>query len=123
MIQLRSARKTDAADLARLVNFAGEGMPIALWQDMTPDGGNVWDTGAARAARESGSFSYRNAQLAMIDGAVAGAMIAYEAVMDDVDDATPPMFRPLIELENIAEGSFYLNVLATFPEFRGKGVG
>ena len=36
---------------------------------------------------------------------------------------TPPIFVPLLELEALAPGSWYLNVLATYDGFRGKGCG
>ena len=33
------------------------------------------------------------------------------------------MFVPLQQLEDLAPGTWYVNVLATYPEFRGKGFG
>ena len=33
------------------------------------------------------------------------------------------MFVPLQELENLAPGTWYVNVLAAYPEHRGKGCG
>ena len=33
------------------------------------------------------------------------------------------MFVPLQELENLAPGTWYVNVLAAYPEHRGKGHG
>ena len=33
------------------------------------------------------------------------------------------MFVPLQELENLAPGTWYVNVLAAYPEHRGKGYG
>ena len=35
----------------------------------------------------------------------------------------PAMFVPLQELENLAPGSWYVNVLAVQPQFRGRGLG
>ena len=35
----------------------------------------------------------------------------------------PAMFVPLQELENLAPGTWYVNVLAAYPEHRGKGHG
>ena len=35
----------------------------------------------------------------------------------------PPMFVPLQELENLAPGTWYVNVLAAYPETRGQGCG
>lgn len=57
----RPATKTDAAVLAKLVNYAGEGMPLYLWTKLAKDGEDPWNVGRARAAREEGAFSYRNA--------------------------------------------------------------
>jgi ribosomal protein S18 acetylase RimI-like enzyme len=42
---------------------------------------------------------------------------------DPIEPGTPPIFVPLLELEALAPGSWYLNVLATYPQFRGKGCG
>ncbi|MEM9096004.1 MAG: N-acetyltransferase, partial [Pseudomonadota bacterium] len=35
----------------------------------------------------------------------------------------PDIVRPLIELENLAPNTWYVNVLATLPDHRGKGWG
>ncbi len=40
-----------------------------------------------------------------------------------IDPETPAIFVPLLELEALAPGSWYLNVLATYEQFRGKGLG
>src|SRR5262245_41533083 len=53
----------DAPLLAELVNYAGEGLPLYLWSRMTEPGESAWDVGRRRAAREEGSFSYRNATI------------------------------------------------------------
>lgn len=123
-ITVRPATRADAADLARLVDLAGEGMPRYLWAAMAAPGEDVWAFGAGRAARDEGAFSWRNAVMAEIGGAVAGALVAYRisgtpVVLDDL----PPMFRPLQELENRAPSTHYVNVLATYPAFRRRGVG
>ncbi|MCL7743523.1 GNAT family N-acetyltransferase [Guyparkeria hydrothermalis] len=38
-------------------------------------------------------------------------------------DDMPEFIRPLIELEQCVPSSFYINMLATYPDFRGMGVG
>jgi ribosomal protein S18 acetylase RimI-like enzyme len=35
----------------------------------------------------------------------------------------PSVIRPLIELESLAPGSWYVNVLAVFPDHQGRGFG
>jgi len=123
---LRPARKSDAAALAILVDIAGEGMPSYMWSRMRQPGQSVLEVGRARAAREEGGFSYRNAQVAEVGGEVAAMLIDYR--LDDPYDTgdlskLPDVVRPLVELEAKAPGSWYVNVLAAFPEFRSQGLG
>lgn len=124
--ELRPARKSDAAALAILVDIAGEGMPSYMWSRMREPGQSAFEVGRARASREEGAFSWRNAQVAEIDGEVAACLVDYR--LDDPYDTgdlskLPDLVRPLIALEAKAPGSWYVNVLATFPEFRGRGIG
>ena len=43
---------------------------------------------------------------------------------DPVDyDEMPPMFVPLQQLEDLVAGTWYVNVLAAYPDCRGKGYG
>src|SRR5262245_6988883 len=122
---IRPATPPDAAALAELVNFAGEGLPLYVWAKIAKDGEDPWAVGRARAAREQGSFSYRNASVIEQDGAVAAALIGYplpdkpEAIGADM----PAMFVPLQELENLAPSTWYVNVLASYPQWRKKGLG
>lgn len=123
---IRYADKSDCAELARLIDLAGEGLPSYLWQEMAGPGEDAWEIGRQRAARDTGSFSYRNGVIAEVDGRIAGALIGYAiaAEPEAIDAAnTPPMFLPLLELENLAVGTWYINAVAVFPEARGLGVG
>lgn len=45
---LRPARIEDAPALARLVNYAGEGLPLHLWTQMAEAGEDPWKIGARR---------------------------------------------------------------------------
>ncbi len=122
---LRPARLSDAAKLAELVNYAGEGLPLYLWRKLATPETTDWEIGRQRAMRETGSFSYKNAAMIEAEGDVAGCLIGY-AIADKIDplpEDMPAMFRPLQELENLAPGSWYVNVLAVMPEHRGKGLG
>jgi ribosomal protein S18 acetylase RimI-like enzyme len=129
MIQLeppfRPATQGDAPALTELVNFAGEGLPLYLWTRMAEAGESAWDVGRRRAMRETGSFSYRNATVAETGGRVIAGLIGYPLPdrPEAIDDQMPPMFVPLQELENLAPGTWYVNVLATSPEYRNRGYG
>lgn len=125
-VRLRPATTADADDLAVLINYAGEGLPVYLWTGMAAPGEDPWDVGRQRARREQGSFSYRNSVMAEIGGKVVGCLIGYPLAKEQAPRTPPdtlPMFVPLQELEALAQDTWYINVVAVHPEFRGKGVG
>ena len=121
---VRPATPADAADMARLVDLASEGMVRRFWAEMAAPGEDVFAVGARRAARDSGAFSWRNGWIPELGGMVAGLLVGYRIgdAPEPVDEA-PAMVRGLVELENAALGSWYVNVLATYAPHRGCGVG
>ena len=122
---IRKAKASDAADLVRFINMAADDLPLHFWQKSVGPEGDPIAYGMERAARETGSFSYSNAWLAEVEGAVAACLLGYPAEDEPSPIApdTPPVFVPLLELEALAPGSWYLNVLATYDGFRGQGCG
>ncbi len=122
----RPATPDDAAALAELVNFAGEGMPLYLWTGMAGPDESPWAIGRQRALRDSGGFSYRNAVVRDDGNGVIAALIGYPLADEpepvDYTDM-PPMFVPLQQLEDLAPATWYVNVLAAYPGHRGKGYG
>lgn len=121
----RRATPADAGSLAELANIAGEGLPLHVWTGLAQGGESPWEIGRQRARRDSGSFSFRNAIVREADGQIAACLIGY-ALPDaprPVDPAMPAMFVPLQELENLAPGTWYVNVVASYPAFRGRGFG
>ena len=122
----RRAGPEDAEALVDLINFAGEGLPLYLWERMAEAGETAWDVGRRRAKREAGGFSYRNAVVAESGGRVVSCLIGYPLAdrLEPIDyENTPAMFVPLEELEHAAPGTWYVNVLASYPEARGQGYG
>ena len=118
----RLATEADAPQLADLVNFAGEGLPLYLWQGLAEDGQDPWAVGRARQEAKAREGQIVVADLG--DGAVAsltGYAIGPEP--EPIGDDFPALFRPLQELENQAPDSWYVNVLACYPQFRGQGIG
>ena len=125
-LTFRPATKADASALAVLVDIAGEGLPAHLWSTLKVPGQSILEVGRERAAREKGGFSYRNAIVAEVGGEIAACLVGYR--LDDPYDPgnlaeIPELVRPLVSLEAKVPGSWYVNVLATFPEFRRQGIG
>lgn len=125
IMEIRAARASDADHLVRFINMAADDLPLHFWRKTAGPEGDPWALGRERAARETGNFSYRNAWVAEVEGNVAACLLGYAA--DDepgpIVPDTPPIFVPLLELEALAPGAWYLNVLATYAEFRGRGLG
>ncbi|MGH6824613.1 GNAT family N-acetyltransferase [Methyloceanibacter sp.] len=122
----RPATKADASALAVLVDIAGEGLPAHLWSTLKAPGQSILEVGREGAAREEGGFSYRNAIVAAVEGEIAACLVGYR--LDDPYDLgtlaeIPELVRPLVLLEAKVPGSWYVNVFATFPEFRRQGIG
>ena len=121
----RYASPGDAPELADLVHFASEGLALHVWTGAAGPHGDPWELGRARARRETGSFSFRNAVVCEPEGRVAAGLIGYPLPdrPEPVAETMPALFVPLQELENLAPGTWYVNVLAAYPEHRGKGYG
>ena len=119
---LRLARETDATQLAELVNFAGEGLPLHVWTGLASDGQDPWDVGRSRQAEKA-----REGRIIVVDygDSAVASLTGYEIgnEPEPVGDDFPPLFRPLQQLENLALESWYVNVLACYPEHRGKRIG
>jgi ribosomal protein S18 acetylase RimI-like enzyme len=123
---LRPATKTDARALAELIDFAGEGFGRYLWSQAAMPGEDPLEVGMRRALREEGGFSYRHAIVAEMNTKTAGLLLGYRLASPyETGDlaALPAIVRPLVELESKAPGSWYVNALAAYPEFRGRGLG
>lgn len=121
---LRPATPDDGLHMAHLVDMAGHGLPRASWAAMAPEGQDALAFGAVRAQRETGGFSYRNARMLEVAGVVAGMLIAYPLpAAPQPLDGIPPLAQPLQELENLCPGMLYINAIALYPKYRGRGLG
>ena len=124
-ITLRPAVQQDAADLAKLIDIAGEGIPSWLWAQSAQSGQSALDVGMARALRTSGGFAYTNAIVADRGGAVAGMALTYPidaAPTDDPADLPAPI-APFVALEAQSVGTWFVNALAVRAGARGAGIG
>jgi ribosomal protein S18 acetylase RimI-like enzyme len=121
----RRATPADAAAIADLAQFASGGLALYLWSRVAPPGVDPWRIGRERAGHEVGSLSHRSTVVAEVDGRVAAAMIGYPLpdTPEPMPANLPPMVVPLKELESLVPGTWYVNILAAYPEHRGSGWG
>lgn len=124
-ISVREAVPADAPALVDIVLMAGEGLPERAWAGMAEPGESPREVGLRRASREAGAFSFRNARLALKEGAVVGGVIGYPLPDEPVPIGPdfPREFVALQELENLAPGTWYLNIVGVYDTARGQGIG
>lgn len=126
-LQFRQARESDALDLACLIDCASRGLALWLWSTLCKPGQSAIEVGRHRIRTlEASPLHYGAFSVAEIEGSLAGALtgrlIPIPHERGDSADL-PDAFAPLLELEAVAAGSWYLNVIAVYPEFRGRGLG
>jgi ribosomal protein S18 acetylase RimI-like enzyme len=126
-VRFRQAQESDALDLACLIDSASRGLVLWFWSTLREPGQSTIEVGRHRIRTLSASPLYYGAfTVAEINGAIAGALtgrlipVPYERG-DSAD--LPEIFAPLLELEAVAAGTWYLTIVSVYPEFRGKGVG
>jgi ribosomal protein S18 acetylase RimI-like enzyme len=121
----RRAMPEDAGTLAEFVEFASEGLAVYLWTTIAGTGQDPWSIGRERVLSGAFGLSFQNAVLAELSGQPTAGLISY-ALPDTpqpISDKLPAMLVPLYELMNQVPGTWYVHVLAAFPEYRGRGLG
>ena len=116
----RRATEADGGVLAVLINEASHGLALYAWGLMAEPGGDPWAVGAARQAARAAEGGW-----VVVDegaGPVAGLWLVPPST-GAPPEGLPRVFHPLVELEALAPDALYLNVLATLPEARGRGLG
>ncbi len=122
---IRQAQASDAENLAKLINLAGEGIPNWLWTRACVEGQTPLEVGTERAKRKSGGFSYTNAMMADRNGSPIGMVLSYaitQAPTEDPDDLPAPI-APFVALEKLSVDTWYINALAVFANGQNRGVG
>jgi ribosomal protein S18 acetylase RimI-like enzyme len=122
----RPATLRDAADLAILIDIAGNGLANRIWLNKTGPGHSAVEVGRQLVRSDDGEDSFRNATIVMMGTEIAGCIIG--GLPEDLYDLSrveekPAIFRPVARLAVRAVGTWYVDVIANFPEFRGQGLG
>lgn len=124
---LRPATRKDAVDLAILMDMASRGLLNWFWSTLAEPGQSALEVGRDRILNRSDVPShYSRWCVAEQDGAIAGGYAGYVVPKPyDPGDVSelPDVYAPLLELEALAAGSWFLIAIAVYPEFRKQGLG
>lgn len=126
-VRFRRAQESDVPDLLCLIDSASRGLALWLWSTLREPGQATLEVARHRLRTQTASpLHYGGFIVAEIDGAIAGALTGrlIPIPYDRGDSADlPNVFAPLLELEAVAAGSWYITIMSVYPEFRGQGVG
>jgi ribosomal protein S18 acetylase RimI-like enzyme len=130
-ILIRDAVEGDARALAEVCIMAGHGVMELFYEGLVP-GKSVIDCVMARRILDRDSFATIKRWRVATDGAgnFLGALnsMPHRVLMKAPDDPLldEARLRPiagLLELEESAGDSYYVNIIAVFPQHRGSGAG
>lgn len=122
----RPARKSDAAEIALLVNIAVHGGIGQGWAHSDQAEGTYDPIEVGRIDMMSdGEFGWRNCTMAEVDGEVTGMLLGYRKADDfeAVSSEVTGFMRPIEELEAEANGTWFISMLGVHLRWRGRGVG
>ena len=126
-IDTRPARKSDASEIALLVNIAVHGGIANSWAhgDRAVGTYDPIEVGRLDMMDDETEFGWKNVTMAEIDGEVKGMLLGYRK-----PDAFVPVpanvqgfMRPIEELEAEANGRWFISMLGVHVGGRGRGVG
>jgi len=125
-IEIRNARVEDIPHLARVAIQAFGGYAEVMYEGAIP-GRTVQQIMEHRFSRAGTTSSIRNSRVAEENKTVLGGLHAFPMDLADHDpedlvipEDRHPFFAPFDHLQ--AGGSYYINAVAVYPQFRGRGI-
>jgi ribosomal protein S18 acetylase RimI-like enzyme len=126
-IATRPARKSDASEIALLVNIAVHGGIAQGWaHDEEAEGTyEPLEVGRLEMMRDDTEFGWKSATMAEVDGEVVGMLLGYRKPdkFEPVPESVAGFIRPIEELEAESNGRWFISMLGVHKHWRGKGVG
>jgi ribosomal protein S18 acetylase RimI-like enzyme len=126
-ILTRPARKSDASEIALLVNIAVHGGIARGWAADEAAVGTYdpIEVGRRDMMKDDTEFGWRSATMAEVDGEVVGMLLGYRKpdAFEPVPAKVTGFMRPIEELEAEANGRWFISMLGVHKDWRGRGVG
>lgn len=127
-IVTRPARKSDAAEIALLVNIAVHGSIAQGWAHGEEAEGTYdpIEVGRLDMMDDDTEFGWRSVTIAeTTDGEVTGMLLGYRKADEftPVPDEVTGFMRPIEELEAEANGTWFVSMLGVHVTWRSRGIG
>jgi|GEM_PF-3380670 len=123
-IVIRPATRNDALHVAAIVDVAGHGIDLESWiRDSGKDHAVLEAARQAASTNANSSYHFSKAHLVEFEATIAGGLVG--ELLTQNDDHTADIsaaLAPLVTLEKRLIGYWSILAIATYPEFRGKGL-
>jgi|EndMetStandDraft_7_1072992.scaffolds.fasta_scaffold206241_2 ribosomal protein S18 acetylase RimI-like enzyme len=123
-VLIRPATANDALHVAAIVDIAGHGIDLDSWiRDSGEDHAVLEAARQAASADANSPYHFSKAYLIEVDGTIAGGLVG--ELLTRNDDHTAEIsaaLLPLVTLETRLVGYWSILAIATYSEFRGKGL-
>lgn len=125
-VHLRPARPSDSAELVLFADSASRRFTGWFWGEIADAGQSGLEVGRNVIETDTASVNHvSNWAVAELDGRIIGGLNSFvmPATTEHPDPDIALVAKPLNELKNLAEGSWYISVVAVHPEGRGHAIG
>lgn len=117
---LRPFRREDAAVVARLNNAASGGLLLHHWQEKAGAQGDPWEIGRLR---QIGRMEDGQTMVVVDRGeGVEAVLLGNPIGLEPIGLTEAGIYLPVLELQNLVLGSWYLNDVATVESARRQGL-
>jgi ribosomal protein S18 acetylase RimI-like enzyme len=125
-ITVRRAEKSDAAELAILVDISSHGFASWFWYGAVLNGSNetAFEDGRCFMRSDTQPAAWRDASVALVDDEIAGVIVGHPILPSITDETAPhPVVEPILELQKTIAGDWFIDSLGVYRHHRGKGLG
>ncbi|MGS1093373.1 N-acetyltransferase family protein [Aquamicrobium terrae] len=123
---IRPAEKSDAAELAILVDISSHGFASWFWYGAVLDGTKetAFEQGRCFMRSDTLAAAWKDASVAMVGDEIAGVIIGHPIEPSIMDEKAPhPVVEPILELQKTIAGHWFIDSLGVYRHQRGKGLG
>ncbi len=124
--QVRPAEASDSAELVLFSDAASRRFISWLWGEMANAGQSSLELGRQILETDTTSVNHlAHWDVVERGGRLIGGMNSFVSPPTSTPDnpTIASVLKPLNELKDLAEGSWYISVVAVHPEGRGQGIG
>jgi len=125
-ITVRRAEKSDAAELAILVDISSHGFASWFWYGAVLNGSKetAFEEGRRFMRSDTQPAAWRDASIALVGEEIAGVIIGHPVLPSIMGEAAPhPVVEPILELQKTVAGDWFIDSLGVYRHHRGKGLG